>query len=138
MALTVETFWQLPAALRLFRESSSVLWAEALVLFKCMSEDDNADVRWMLSHAIHCYPPLFESDCAPVYRERARERARSTTHARTQMSHSLYIATLLSVNPTVRRCVCVCVYLCVCVCKRAILTDAAYEIIITNSFTDYT
>ena len=36
------------------------------VLFKCMSEDDKADVRWMLSHAIHCYPPLFEPDCAPV------------------------------------------------------------------------
>jgi len=23
-------------------------------------------VRWMVSHAIHCYPQLFESDCAPV------------------------------------------------------------------------
>jgi len=57
--------YQLPAALRLFHESG-LLWAEALVLFKCMSEDDKADVRWMLSHAIHCYPQLFESDCAPV------------------------------------------------------------------------
>lgn len=57
--------YQFPAALRLFHESG-VLWAEALVLFKCMSEDDKSDVRWMLSHAIHCYPPLFEPDCAPV------------------------------------------------------------------------
>ena len=46
--------YQLPAALRLFHEAN-VLWAEALVLFKCMSEDENADVRWMLSHAIHRY-----------------------------------------------------------------------------------
>jgi hypothetical protein len=57
--------YQLPAALRLFHQAK-VLWAEALVLFKCMSEDENADVRWMLSHAIHRYPDLFESDCAPV------------------------------------------------------------------------
>jgi len=57
--------YQLPAALRLFHEAG-LLWAEALVLFKCMSEDDKADVRWMVSHAIHCYPQLFESDCAPV------------------------------------------------------------------------
>ena len=57
--------FQLPAALRLFHESGLV-WAEALVLFKCMSEDDKTDVRWMLSHAIHCYPALFECDCAPV------------------------------------------------------------------------
>jgi hypothetical protein len=57
--------YQLPAALRLFHQAKS-LWAEALVLFKCMSEDENADIRWMLSHAIHRYPELFESDCAPV------------------------------------------------------------------------
>ena len=48
---------QLPAALRLFHQAK-LLWAEALVLFKCMSEDENADVRWMLSHAIHRYPVL--------------------------------------------------------------------------------
>lgn len=23
-------------------------------------------MRWLLSHAIHCYPILFEPDCAPV------------------------------------------------------------------------
>jgi hypothetical protein len=29
-------------------------------------QDDKSDVRWLLSHAIHCYPMLFEPDCAPV------------------------------------------------------------------------
>ena len=55
--------YQLPGALRVLRESQ-LDWPEALVVFKCMSEDENADVRWMLSHAIHCYPPLFGPDCA--------------------------------------------------------------------------
>jgi hypothetical protein len=57
--------FQLPAALRIVQEAG-ILWAESLVIFKCMCEDDNLDVRWMLSHAIHCYPTLFQSDCAPV------------------------------------------------------------------------
>uniref|UniRef100_A0A7S4K7H8 Uncharacterized protein n=1 Tax=Guillardia theta TaxID=55529 RepID=A0A7S4K7H8_GUITH len=57
--------YQFPAALRLCKEAG-VAWAEALVVYKCMCEDDESDVRWMMSHSIHLYPNLFDEDCLSV------------------------------------------------------------------------
>ncbi|EKX54587.1 hypothetical protein GUITHDRAFT_132284 [Guillardia theta CCMP2712] len=47
-------------------KEAGVAWAEALVVYKCMCEDDESDVRWMMSHSIHLYPNLFDEDCLSV------------------------------------------------------------------------